>query len=183
MAKELKEQQLSSQQVFAGDLLDVRKDTVLLPNGNKALREYIVHPGAVVVLAWLDSETIVMERQHRYPVGQDFLELPAGKIDPGEDPLLAAKRELLEETGYAAQSWQELAIIYPCIGYSNEVMQLYVASDLIWQGQMPDPDEFLEIFPVKLSEALTWVRQGKITDAKSVIGIFWAEKLAAAQWT
>lgn len=183
MAKELKECRLSSQQVFSGDLLDVRKDEVALPNGRKAWREYIVHPGAVVVIAWLDKETIIMERQHRYPLGQDFFELPAGKIDGGEDRLIAAKRELLEETGYTAQTWKSLAVIHPCIGYSNEAMHLYAAEDLMWQGQSPDPDELLDIISIKLSDALSWVRQGKITDAKSIIGIFWAEKISTALWT
>ncbi len=183
MAKELSEAQLSSQQVFAGELLDVRKDHVALPNGHKAFREYIVHPGAVVIIAWLDNETIVMERQHRYPLGQDFLELPAGKIDKGEDPLQGAKRELLEETGYAAERWQELATIHPCIGYSNEAMKLYAARGLSWLGQKTDPDELLDIFTLKLNEALNAIRQGRISDAKSVVGIFWAEKLAAARWS
>ncbi len=182
MAKELKERQLSSQQVFSGDLLDVRKDEVELPNGHKAWREYIVHPGAVVVIAWLDKEIIIMERQHRYPLGRDFFELPAGKIDGGEDRLVAAKRELLEETGYTAQTWKSLAVIHPCIGYSNEAMHLYAAEDLMWQGQSPDPDELLDIISVKLSDALGWVRQGKITDAKSIVGIFWAEKISTVLW-
>ena len=183
MAKDLTERRLSSEQVFSGDLLDVRRDEVALPNGRQAGREYIVHPGAVVVIAWLDNETILMERQHRYPLGQDFFELPAGKIDRGEDKLAAAERELLEETGYLAQTWTSLAVIHPCIGYSNEAMQLYMAKDLIWQGQSPDPDELLDIISVKLSDALSWVQQGKITDAKSVIGIFWADKISAKHWT
>ena len=178
----LDETQLSTQQVFCGELLDVRKDHVRLPNGSSAVREYILHPGAVVIIAKFDDQRIIMERQHRYPLGRDFIELPAGKIDKGEEPLAAAQRELREETGYSAQDWRELGLIHPCVGYANEVMTLYLATGLAWQGGEADPDECLEIFTLPLAEALQAVKSGRITDAKSVIGLFWAEKLALGIW-
>ena len=174
----LTETQLSSRSVYQGVLLQVREDRVELPNGRQTTREYIVHPGAVVVIPLLANGEVVLERQFRYPLRRDMFELPAGKIDPGEQPQACGQRELLEETGYVALKWRFVATIHPCIGYSDESMSLYLAEGLTPGGHSRDGDEFLEIFTLPLAEALEWVRSGRITDVKTVIGLFWAEKIA-----
>ncbi|MDD5404444.1 MAG: NUDIX hydrolase [Sulfuricella sp.] len=177
-ADDLTETQLSSRSVYRGNLLHVKEDRVALPNGRQAVREYIVHPGAVVVIPLLANGEVVLERQFRYPLRRDVLELPAGKIDPGEPPLACGQRELREETGYIALKWRYVATIHPCIGYSDESMRLYLAEELTLGKHNRDGDEFLEIFTLPLAEALEWVRSGRITDVKTVIGLFWAEKIA-----
>ncbi len=174
---DLAERPLSSRCVYQGGLLHVREDRVELPDGQQAMREYIVHPGAVVVIPLLANGEVVMERQFRYPLRRDFYELPAGKIDLGEQPLACGQRELLEETGYVADKWRFLATIHPCIGYSDESMSLFLAEELTPGGHKRDGDEFLEVFTIPLVQALEWVRSGRITDVKSVIGLFWAEKI------
>ena len=179
---DLTETPLSSQQVFDGRLLHVHVDQVGLPDGKKTVREYITHPGAVVIIPVLDNGELVMERQHRYPLRQDFYELPAGKIHPGEDPLLCAQRELLEETGYTAANWRYLATLHPCIGYSDEKLVYYLAEGLVFQGARLDDGEHLEVFTLTLAEALEWIKAGKITDNKTVSGLFWAEKLRRGEW-
>lgn len=176
-AEDLTEKQLSSRSVYQGKLLHVKEDRVELPDGNRSTREYIVHPGAVVVIPLLENGDVVMERQFRYPLRRDLYELPAGKLDPGESPLACARRELLEETGYIAKKWRFVATIHPCIGYSDEVMSLYLAQDLTLGEHNRDGDEFLEIFHLPIQEALEWVRTGRITDVKTVIGLFWSEKI------
>ncbi|PWB53462.1 MAG: NUDIX hydrolase [Nitrosomonadales bacterium] len=174
---DLTEKQLSSRTVYHGGLLHVKEDQVQLPNGKSARREYILHPGAVVVIPLLANGDVVLERQFRYPLLRDLYELPAGKLDGGESPLVCGQRELLEETGYSAAKWQYLATIHPCIGYSNESMSLYLAQDLTEGAHQREGDEFLEIFTLPMHEALEWVRTGRITDVKTVIGLFWAEKI------
>lgn len=173
----LVEKQLSSRSVYRGGLLDVREDRVELPDGAQATREYILHPGAVVVIPLLENGEVVLERQFRYPLRRDMYELPAGKLDPGESPLQCGQRELLEETGYIAADWCFVATIHPCIGYSDEAMSLYLARGLTTAEHCRDDDEFLEIFSLPLDDALEWVRAGRITDVKTVIGLFWAEKI------
>ena len=180
--QKLSEQCLSSQAVFSGKLLQVHRDEVLLPNGHRSVREYILHPGAVVMIPWVSPGRLILERQHRYPLHQEFLELPAGKLDPGEDPLSAGKRELLEETGYTAGQWNFLARIHPCIGYANEEMSLYMAHDLTQTYPRLDDDELIEVIEMDLEVALEGIRQGTITDAKTVIGLFWAEKWIREEW-
>lgn len=174
----LTEKKLSSHNVYTGGLLHVYQDRVELPNGKTTSREYILHPGAVAVVPLLDSGEIILERQFRYPLGREMIELPAGKLDPGEEPLACGRRELLEETGYEAGSWRYLATIHPCIGYSNETMSLFLAENLTFREHNRDGDEFLEVFHLPMNEALEWVRTGRITDVKTVIGLFWAEKIA-----
>lgn len=176
-AEDFTEKQLSSRSVYQGTLLHVKEDRVELPDGNCSTREYIVHPGAVVVIPLLENGDVVMERQFRYPLRRDLYELPAGKLDSGENPLACARRELLEETGYIAEKWRFVATIHPCIGYSDEVMSLYLAQDLSLGEHNRDGDEFLEIFHLPVQEALEWVRTGRITDVKTVIGLFWSEKI------
>lgn len=165
------EQELSSEPVFRGALLQVYRDEVRLPDGRITVREYVRHPGAVMMVPLLDDGRVVLVRQYRYPLRRHFIEIPAGKIDPGEAPLETAKRELREECGYAAASWERLATLHPCIGYSDEVIELYLARGLEHVGHAPDDEEFLEVLTVPLPEALAWIRAGKITEVKAVIGL------------
>jgi len=175
--KDFSERKLASTLVYDGKLLKVRSDTVRLPNGRTTEREYIEHPGAVAVIALTDAGELVMERQFRYPLGRDMIELPAGKIDPGEEPLDTARRELKEETGYTADQWRHVGTINIAIAYSDERIEIYLAKGLRGGGSKLDDEEFLEVFTLPLATALDWVREGKITDAKTVSGLFWAEKL------
>ncbi len=167
------EKQLTTRLVYDGELLTVREDIVLLPDGKTARREWIQHPGAVVMIPMLDEQTVLLERQYRYPLQRHFYELPAGKIEPGEDPLETAKRELIEECGYAAASWQHLTTLHPCIGYADERIELYLARELTHVGHAHDDGEFLEVVPLALSEALEWVKSGRITDVKAIVGLLW----------
>jgi len=171
---------LSSETVFHGKLLHVKRDRVQLPDDGESVREYIVHPGAVVILALQDNGKLLFERQFRYPLGRVFLELPAGKIDLGEDILATAHRELLEETGYEAETWRHLGVMHPCIGYSDERIEIFVARGLHWAGgQQLDHGEFLEIVDLSLPETRTAVRSGQITDAKTIAALYWADQLGA----
>lgn len=173
---DLTERQLDSETVYAGNFIQVRKDKVLLPDGTHSTREYLNHPGAVAILALLDNGNLVMERQYRYPPQQEFIELPAGKIDHGEDILLTAQRELLEETGYVAREWTHLTTAWPCIGYADERMEYFLARGLTHQGRQLDEGEFLEVFELSLTEAIEWIRLGKINESKTIVGLFWLEK-------
>jgi ADP-ribose pyrophosphatase len=181
-ATPLTETGLASETVFQGRLMHVKRDRVRLPNGAESTREYIVHPGAVVVIPVFDNGDLLLERQHRYPLHRDFIELPAGKIDPGEADLVCAQRELEEETGYTATEWREVTTIYPCIGYSDERLAFYLARGLTLGEHARDPDEFLEIFRLPFGEAMDWLRSGKICETKTVIGLFWLEKLINQGW-
>lgn len=181
-SQDLTETQVSSRNVFDGELLHVYQDKARLPDGKVKVREYITHPGAVVIIPLLDNGELILERQHRYPLHRDFYELPAGKIDQNEDPLSCAKRELLEETGYVADSWRYLATLHPCIGYSNEKLIYYLATGLAFREASLDDGEHLEVFTLPLITALEWVNAGKITDNKSVSGLFWAEKVLNSNW-
>lgn len=180
--KDLTETRVSGEAVFDGALLHVRRDVVRLPDGALATREYIVHPGAVTIIPVLDSGALVMERQYRYPLGRELIELPAGKIDPGESTLETARRELLEETGYTAASWAYVTTIHPLCGYTNERIELWLARGLRHEGRRLDEGEFLETFPLALADAVDWVRSGRISDVKTIVGILWAEKIAAGAW-
>lgn len=173
---DLKETRLDSAVVYDGDFIKVLKDNVRLPDGGISTREHITHPGAVAVLAILDNGNLLMERQFRYPPQREFIELPAGKIDHGEDILVTAQRELLEETGYVATEWTHLSTVWPCIGYSNERMEYFLARGLSHQGSQLDDGEFLEVFELSLADAMDWIRQGKINESKTILGLFWLEK-------
>jgi ADP-ribose pyrophosphatase len=179
----LTEKKIDSKTMFQGKLLHVQCDTVELPNGHTSTREIIRHQGAVVILPIFEDGSILLEKQFRYAPKQIFIELPAGKIDKGEDGLATGKRELLEETGYLANKWTFLANIYPAIGYADEKMDLYLAQDLNFVGHQRDEDEFLETFTVTLDEALELIISNQIGDAKTAIGLFWAEKILKDHWT
>ena len=176
------EKELASETVFQGKLLRVKRDTVGLPDGKVATREYVEHNGAVMIIPVLDSGELVMERQYRYVMHRDCLEFPAGKIDPGEEPLATGKRELLEETGYVAREWTYLATIHPTVAYSTERILVYLARGLLHQGSNPDDGEFLEVCNLSIEALLESVRSGEITDVKTVIGVFWLEKLLRGEW-
>ena len=174
----LVETEVSTQTVFKGVLLEVRKDRVKLPNGNKSVREYIVHPGAVVIMAFLDNGNLIFERQFRYPLRRIFQELPAGKIDPGEDILETAQRELLEETGYVAKFWKHLGQMHPCIGYSDETIEIFAAHGLELTGERQlDHNEFLDVIELSPMNAKEAVWRGVITDAKTIAALFWLDQV------
>lgn len=173
---ELTETQIDSTLSYDGNFLKVRKDNARMPDGSVSTREYINHPGAVAILALLDNGKLIMERQYRYAPQREFIEIPAGKIDHGEDILLTAQRELLEETGYVASEWTHLTTAWPCIGYADERLEYFLARGLSHQGRQLDEGEFLEVFELGMEEAIDWVRQGKISDSKTIVGLFWLEK-------
>lgn len=171
------ESELATETVFKGALLNVRKDKVRLPDGKVSTREYIVHPGAVVVLAFLDNGSLLFERQFRYPLRRVFIELPAGKIDEGEAIIDTAQRELLEETGYLASDWEYLGVVHPCIGYSDERIEIFVARGLRLAGEKRlDHNEFLEVIELTPAEAKSAVWSGQITDAKTIAALFWLDR-------
>ena len=172
---------LSSKPVYEGRLLTVREDEVRLPDGKQARREYIEHPGAVIIIAELDDGQLVIERQYRYALRRHLIELPAGKIEPGEDPLLTAQREMLEETGYVAREWRHVFTAYPCIGYSDERMLFYLAKELTLRKPQLDDGEFLDVFTLTLADALALVDAGDITDIKTITGLFWLERFRRGQ--
>ncbi len=178
----LAEEMISMEWVFRGKLLQVRRDLVRLPDGSTAEREHIVHPGAVMIIPITESGEVVLERQFRYPLGCEMIEFPAGKIDPGESPLATGRRELLEETGYTAAQWEYVTTIHLAIGYSNERIIFYLARGLKQEGARPDHGEFLEVFTLPVPEALQWLRDGRISDSKTVAGLLWLEKIRSGEW-
>jgi ADP-ribose pyrophosphatase len=163
---------LDSEQVFDGALLHVRRDRVRLPNGAAATREYVVHPGAVLIVPILPDGRLVLERQFRYPVGRVMLEFPAGKIDPQESPLDTARRELREEAGYAADGWQPIGTIHPEVGYSTEAIEMFVATGLTHVGAQLDDGEFLDVILLTEDELLAAFDAGQVTDGKTVAALF-----------
>ena len=173
----LKETKISSEQKFSGRLIDLYLDQVELPNGETATREWIDHPGAVCLIPILPDGKICLIRQFRYGPGEEFIEIPAGKLDAGEAPLDCAYRELEEETGYRTNKLTFLTNIHPAIGFSNEKMWMYLAEELELSKKKLDEDEFLELLPTPLNKALEWVFSGKITDVKTIIGIMWMKEL------
>jgi len=173
---DLTEHCISSNTIAADGLFSVKRDLVRLPNGNTSHRDYVTHPGAVLIVPILSNGNVVLERQFRYPLHQVFIELPAGKIDANEEVLTTGQRELLEETGYTAKDWVKLGIQHPCIGYSNEVIHTYLATGLIAGAHQRDKDEILETFEVSLADCLTMIQNGEITDSKTIVALFLAEK-------
>lgn len=182
MDQHLKETKIDGGIAYDGGFLKVHRDTVSLPDGKYTKREYIRHPGAVVIIPVLDDGKVLLERQYRYPNDRVFIELPAGKIDPGEDPLACAIRELEEETGYTASEWKFVSTIHNAIAYSDEHLDIYLARGLTAGETKLDDGEFIETITATVDEMLDWVRSGKITDVKTVIGAFWLDKLRAGAW-
>lgn len=164
----LQETQLTSSQVFKGGFLDVRRDMVRLPNGQSVPREYVVHPGACVVIPLLDNGDVVLEKQFRYPVGREMVEFPAGKLDPNEDPLVCALRELREETGYSAAQWAYAGCMHLAIAYSTEVIHIYFVRGLQLGERALDDEEFLDVFTAPAQQLIAWCVDGTVTDAKTV---------------
>ena len=175
--KDLTEHFVAGERVFDGALLKVHRDVVRLPDGSRGTREFIRHPGAVAIVALFDDGRVLLERQFRYPHRRVFIEVPAGKLEPGEPHLETAKRELLEETGYVAAQWSLLGTIHTAIAYTDEAIDLFLARKLSKQQRRLDQGEFLETFSVPFDEAIRMIRDGRITDAKSVAGLLWVNTL------
>lgn len=176
---DLTEKCISSETIASGGMLTVKRDQVRLANGHTSQREYILHPGAVVVVPLLPNGNVILERQFRYPLHQVFVELPAGKIDAGEDTLVTGQRELREETGYSANEWVKLGHQHPCIGYSNEVIHIYLAQGLHAGEHRRDEDESLVVFDLPFSECIAMILRGEITDGKTIVALYLAEKYLA----
>lgn len=177
----LAEQTLESGLAWQGEFLRVYKDRVRAPDGHLAPREYLRHPGAVMVVPLLDDERVLLERQYRYPLRRGFVEFPAGKIDPGEALLACAQRELLEETGYVADEWHYLGGFHNAIGYSDEKIEVYLARGLRHEGAAADDGEVLEVFHASRTQLRDWIRRGDITDVKTIIGSYWLDEFLAGR--
>jgi ADP-ribose pyrophosphatase len=181
--KHLIEQRLKSEQLLRGNFLDVRRDTVRLPDGHEVTREYIVHPGAVVVVPILPDGRLVMERQYRYPLGRVILEFPAGKIDPGEPPFATGVRELFEETGYRAAEWARAGVLHNAAAYSTEGIEVWFARGLVAGERELDHGEHIEILSMTEAELDALAGRGELTDAKTLICLLWLQKWRAGLWT
>ena len=172
----LREITISSQDAYQGQFLKMKKDIVSLPDGRETYREYLIHPGAVAIIPILNDGRILLERQFRYPVNAAMIEIPAGKLELGEDPLLCAQRELLEETGYSAVNWEYLGKIHPVISYSTEIIEIFLAQSLVAGERCLDEGEFLDVFAATLDEMHQWTDDGKITDVKTIIAVYHLSK-------
>jgi ADP-ribose pyrophosphatase len=180
------EVQTGRQELFKGRFLHAFCDTVRLPDGSGSSREYLVHPGAVMVIPLLvDADgaiRLVLERQYRYPVEQVMVEFPAGKLDPGEDRLDCARRELKEETGYTAREWARAGVIHPVISYSTEFIEIWFARGLAAGPRQLDAGEFLDVMTATPEELAQWCRDGMVTDAKTVAGMLWVQNVLSGAW-
>lgn len=179
----LREDTVSSREAFRGHFLEVRQDVVRLPDGSEAGREYIVHPGAVMIVPLLDDGRLVVERQYRYPHHRAFVEFPAGKLDPGEPVFDCAVRELAEETGYRAREWARAGFLNNAIAYSNEAIEVWFARGLTPGPSRLDAGEFLDVFTTSLEELEAGAARGEITDAKTLIGMLWLTHVRAGRWS
>ena len=186
MSRHLDETRLASEEILRGAFLHAFRDQIRLPDGTTTQREYIVHPGAVMIVPLLQgpdgSIELVLERQYRYPVQQAIIEFPAGKLDPGEDTLRCAQRELREETGYRAREWARAGVLHPVVAYSTEFIEIWFARGLSAGERRLDQGEFLDVFTATLGELLAWCRSGEVTDAKTLIGALWLQNMQAGAW-
>jgi ADP-ribose pyrophosphatase len=182
LEQHLDERQLDSVQVYQGHFLDVRRDRVALPDGKTAHREYIRHPGAVMVVPLLDDGRLLMERQYRYPMGRVMLEFPAGKLDAGEPSLRCGQRELLEETGYSAAEWAYAGVLHNAIAYSDEGIHIYFARGLRRGERQLDEGEFLDLVTHSPDELDQLAARGELTDAKTLIGLLWLQRWQQGAW-
>jgi ADP-ribose pyrophosphatase len=180
--RHLTERTESSEPLFQGHFLQAVRDHVSLPDGGKATREYIVHPGAVMVVPLLDDGRVVLERQYRHPIGRVMVEFPAGKLDAGEDRLACARRELREETGYSAREWAHAGELHPVISYSTEFIDIWFARGLTAGERKLDAGEFLDVFAATPQQLQDWCRDGQVTDAKTQIGLLWLQNVLAGTW-
>ena len=178
----LRESPLESLQVYRGAFLDVRCDQVRLPDGKVAQREYVIHPGAVMVVPLLPDGRLLMERQWRYPMGRAILEFPAGKLEAGEPVLECAIRELIEETGYRASEWARAGLLNNAIAYSNEAIEVWFARGLVAGERQLDAGEFLDICSASVEELEDLAHRGELTDAKTLIGLLWLQNWRAGRW-
>jgi ADP-ribose pyrophosphatase len=178
----LRESEIDSQTVWRGAFLDVHRDSVALPDGTTAHREYIVHPGAVMIVPILDDGRLVVERQWRYPLGRAMLEFPAGKLEAGEPVLACAERELMEETGYRAAEWARAGILHNAIAYSTEGIEIWFARGLAQGARQLDSGEFLDVFEASADELDAAALRGELTCAKTLVGLLWLQNWRAGRW-
>ena len=176
MSRHLDETRLASEEILRGAFLHAFRDQIRLPDGTTTQREYIVHPGAVMIIPLFENGDVLLERQYRYPMRKVFIEFPAGKKDAGEAPLETAKRELLEETGYRAERYTHVTDIHNALAYCDEVIHFYLAEGLIQAGeQQLDDNEFVQVLRVPLSQLMTWIKNGWVSDVKTQLGAFWLQ--------
>lgn len=178
----LREDGLARTELLRGHFLHVVRDTVRLPTGGEATREFVLHPGAVMVVPLLDDGRVVLERQYRYPMGAVMVEFPAGKLDPGEDSLVCAQRELREETGYTAREWALAGRLAPTIAYSDEVIDVWFARGLSLGERALDDGETLDVFSATPADLLAWCRDGRVIDSKTLVGALWLQNVLHGEW-
>ncbi len=179
----LRETPLSREELLKGRFLHVVRDTVALPTGREATREFVLHPGAVMVIGLLDDGQVVLERQFRHPMASVLIELPAGKLDAGEPSLSCAQRELREETGYSAREWAFAGRLAPTVAYSDEVIDIWFARGLSLGARQLDEGEFLDVFTATADQLLAWCRDGSVIDSKTLIGALWLQNVLSGAWT
>ncbi|MFM2274595.1 MAG: hypothetical protein RL211_467 [Pseudomonadota bacterium] len=184
--RHLVEVKVASQELVKGNFLHTFRDTVKLPDGKLATREFVVHPGAVMIIPLLEDSAggirLVLERQFRYPLGRVMIEFPAGKLDPGESIQMCAQRELQEETGYSAGQWARAGLLHPVVAYATEFIDIWFARQLTLGNRRLDEGEFLEVITATPDELFQWCREGKVTDGKTLVGALWLQNLLSGAW-